>query len=200
LPAYFDMKGMANFYDARSYLVDLACAEMMEHYGLPHAGTSGSGVGWGVDPIVGGHQWLNHLLSCLGKVGLAPFVGDILDSKAFAPSIAVLANEIIAQARLVAGGFALGDDVVGLNEIQQAGPGGSFLISPTTLARFRNAYYQSEVFPKLTMEEWLVQGSPRAAGLLRTYTQRMVEEAPPPADHEDVLARGEAFVRAVTGD
>ena len=29
--------------EEESYTVDLACAEMMAHYGLPHCGTSGSG-------------------------------------------------------------------------------------------------------------------------------------------------------------
>jgi len=41
LPAYFDMQGMGSFYDAHSYIINLACAEMMAHYRLPHCGTSG---------------------------------------------------------------------------------------------------------------------------------------------------------------
>ena len=143
LPAFFDMKGMGSFYDAHSYLVDLACAEMMAHYGLPHVGTSGSGMGWGADLIASGHQWLNHLLSCLGKVGLAPFVGDNLGSKAFSPTVIVYADEIIAQARRLAEGFALDADAVALDEIAQVGPGGNFLTSPLTLKHFRRAYYRS---------------------------------------------------------
>lgn len=51
LPVYFDMKSMLNFYDPQSILLNLACAEMMAHYGLPHCGTSGSGTGWGMDLI-----------------------------------------------------------------------------------------------------------------------------------------------------
>ncbi|MHC4459534.1 MAG: trimethylamine methyltransferase family protein, partial [Planctomycetota bacterium] len=35
LPAYFDMKESTSFYDPKSYLIDLACAEMMAHYRLP---------------------------------------------------------------------------------------------------------------------------------------------------------------------
>ena len=46
-PACFDMKGNQSFYDPKSYLIDLACAEMMAHYNLPYSGTSGSGMGWG---------------------------------------------------------------------------------------------------------------------------------------------------------
>jgi trimethylamine--corrinoid protein Co-methyltransferase len=77
LPAFFDMKGMGSFYDPQSYAVNLACVEMMAYYQLPHCGTSGSGTGWGADLIAGGHQWSNHLTSCLGKVGLVPFEGQL---------------------------------------------------------------------------------------------------------------------------
>jgi len=71
LPAFFDMRWTANFYDSISYLLNLACAEMMAFYGLPHCGTSGSGMGWGADLIAGGHQWANHLGAIRGgHVGL----------------------------------------------------------------------------------------------------------------------------------
>ena len=53
LPAYFDMKGAGSLYAPKSYLMDLGCAEMMAHYRIPHAGTSGSGQGWGAD-LIGG--------------------------------------------------------------------------------------------------------------------------------------------------
>ncbi len=194
LPAYFDMKGMGSFYDAKSYLIGLACAEMMDHYGLPHCGTSGSGMGWGADLIADGHQWLNHLVSCLGKVGLAPFVGDNLDSKAFSPAIVVLADEIIAQARLLAGGFPLDDSAVDLDEIAQVGPGGNFLMAEQTLKLFRIAYHHSRFFPKLTLEDWQARGCPHADELLRGYTRQLLETLEAPPDHDELMARGLAFI------
>jgi trimethylamine--corrinoid protein Co-methyltransferase len=196
LPAFFDMKGMGSFYDPQSYLVDLACAEMMAHYGLPHAGTSGSGMGWGVDLITGGHQWTNHLLSCMGKVGLAPFVGDNLGSKALSPAIIAYANDIIAQARFLARGFVLDESTVALDEMAQVGPGGSFLTSNLTLRLFRRAYLQSGIFPNLTLEEWRARGCPRADDLVRAYTRRLLDQAEAPADHMALLEKGEAFIHA----
>jgi trimethylamine--corrinoid protein Co-methyltransferase len=196
LPAFFDMKGMGSFYDPTSYLVDLACAEMMAHYQLPHCGTSGSGMGWGPDLIAAGHQWLNHVVSCVGKVGLAPFVGDNLGSKAFSPTILVYANEIIAQARLFARGFVLDDTAVALDEIVQTGPGGSFLLSDLTLKLFRTAYFQSEVFPRLTLEEWQARGHPQADRVLRQYTRQLLEALDVPEGYAALMARGEAFIEA----
>ena len=119
LPAFFDMRGMGSLYDTNSYLLNLACAEMMAYYNLPHAGTSGSGQGWSADLIASGHQWVNHLISCMGKVGLAPFVGDNLSSLVFSPQIIVYANEIIREARLFADGFV----AVGLTQYPERGCG-----------------------------------------------------------------------------
>jgi trimethylamine--corrinoid protein Co-methyltransferase len=194
LPAYFDMRGKGSSYRTPSYLLDLACAEMMAHYGLPHAGTSGSGMGWGADLISGGHQWVNHLMSCLGKIGLVPFVGDNLGSMAFSPAIAVYANEVIEQARSFARGFVLDEDAVGAGEIAQVGPGGDFLTSGSTLRLFREAGASGGVIPTLTLEAWLAEDSPRAGDLLNQRTRELVDSLEPPKGHGDLLERGEAFI------
>jgi trimethylamine--corrinoid protein Co-methyltransferase len=194
LPAFFDMKGMGSFYEPRSYLMDLACAEMMAFYQLPHCGTSGSGMGWGPDLISAGHQWLNHLVSCIGKVGLAPFVGDNLGSKVFSPAVLVYASEVIEQARLFAQGFALDESSVALEDILGVGPGGSFLTSDLTLKLFRRAAFQSDIFPSLTMEKWQERGAPEAGKLLRQYTLRLLDGLEPPGDHAELMARGEVFI------
>ena len=197
LPAFFEMRGMGSFYDPASYLVDLACAEMMAHYSLPHCGTSGSGMGWGADLIAAGHQWLNHLVSCVGRVGLAPFVGDNLGSKAFSPAVVVYANEIIAQSRLFAQGFVLDDATVALEEISRVGPGGDYLMSDLTLERFRSAYYHGEIFPKLTLETWQARGCPQAGDLLRQHTRRLLEAPAAPEDHDGLLANGQSYIQTL---
>ncbi len=196
LPAYFDMKGKGSFYTVHSYTMDLACAEMMAHYRLPHCGTSGSGMGWGADLIAAGHQWMNHLLSCIGQVGLVPFVGDNLGALAFSPALVVYANEIITQARALARGFDLDAPALALDEIAEVGPGGNFLMSPQTLKHFRTAYFRSPLLPPLTLEDWQARGSPRAEKVLREHTRQLLDGLRPPEDHESLQARGEVFIAA----
>jgi len=197
-PACFDMKGNEGYYDPKSYLVDLACAEMIAHYRLPYSGTSGSGMGWGADLIAGGHQWFNHLISCLGKKGLAPFVGDILGSQAFSPNVIVYANEVIQQARLFAEGFVIDDTNIGLEDIAQVGPGGNFLLSNLTLKFCRNARQFSHIFDNLPMDEWQARGRPRAQDLLKGYTRQLLDESMPPENHSELLAQGESFIKTLT--
>jgi trimethylamine--corrinoid protein Co-methyltransferase len=195
LPAYLDLRGMGNFYDPMSYLLDLACAEMMAYYRLPHSGTSGAGVGWGPDLIVSGHQWVNHLVSCLGKVGLAPFVGDTLGSTSVSPAVIVYANDLIAQTRRIAAGFEIDDRSAALDDIAQVGPAGHFLEATSTIENFRTAYHESDIFPKLTVDDWRQQGQPRADDRLRSYTKQFMEVLAPPEDHDDLIGRGEDFIR-----
>jgi trimethylamine--corrinoid protein Co-methyltransferase len=197
-PACFDMKGNESYYDPKSYLIDLACAEMMAHYSLPSSGTSGSGMGWRADLIAGGHQWFNHLISCLGKKGLAPFVGDILGSLAFSPNLIVYANEIIQQARLFTEGFVIDDTNIGLEDIAQVGPGGNFLTSNLTLKFYRNTREFSHIFDSLSLDEWQARGRPRAEDLLKGYTRQLLDESKPPENHSELLVQGESFIETLS--
>jgi trimethylamine:corrinoid methyltransferase-like protein len=63
-----------------------------------------------------------------------------------------------------------------------------------TLDLFRNAYYNSTVFPKLTLESWQAQGRPSAEGVLRRTTQDLLAHTNAPEDHAELMARGQAFI------
>jgi trimethylamine---corrinoid protein Co-methyltransferase len=194
LPNFFDMKTLLNFYDPQSILINIACAEMMEHYGLPHCGVTGSGTGWGADFISADTYWMNLLSYNLTHGGLAPFVGDTLGAKAFSPNTVVYVHELIDQAARIADGFQLDGGSAILDEIRQVGPGGSFLSTPTTLKRFKTGYYTSPIFPHWTMEKWQAEGGPDAKTVLRKYTQHLIESSLPPVDHDELIRRGEAFI------
>lgn len=194
LPAYFDMRTMVAFYDPRSMLLNLACTEMMAHYGLPHVGTSGSENGWGPDLSAAGTFWLNHLTACVGGSGLAPFVGGNLGSLVFSPAAAVYAHEVIEQARAFAAGFSLDDAAWALDDIAATGPGGSFLTAESTLRNLRTAYHDSRLFPHWGLEGWQAAGSPDATARLRRMTAEMIAAARPPEDWEELVGRGETWI------
>jgi trimethylamine--corrinoid protein Co-methyltransferase len=195
LPVYFDMKSMVNFYDPQSILLNLACAEMMAHYGLPHCGTSGSGTGWGMDLLAADTYWMNTLTFALTKGGLAPFVGDSLGSKAISPTTIVHVHEIIEQALLFADGFQLDETQAALDEIAKVGPGGSFLSTPSTRKNYKHGYYTSQVYPRWTMERWQSEGQPEARQVLREKTRALLADAPVPEDYEELLGKGYNFIK-----
>ncbi len=197
LPVYFDMRSMLNFYDPQSVLISVACSEMMAHYGIPHCSTSGSGTGWGMDLIAADTYWMNTLALLLSKGGLAPFIGDTLGSKSISPLTIVHAHEIIDQALRFADGFQLDDPNAALSEILKVGPGGSFLTQPSTMKNYKNGYYVSRVYPRHTMEKWQEAGQPTAHQVLREKTRTLLASAPAPDDHDDLMGKGEEFIRAL---
>jgi trimethylamine--corrinoid protein Co-methyltransferase len=197
LPAFFDMKKLQDFFDPHTWLLNLACAEMMAHYRIPHAGTSGCGLGWGPDLAAGGQVWTNHLLSLMGKSGLAPAVGGTLGSKAFSPALTVYSNVVIGQAVRLSDGFPLNDQELDLDTVADQGPGGSFLTSELTMGRFQGAYYESELMPRLSLEEWEKRGRPRFESLVREQTRELLEDQRPLDDYDDLIAKGEAFIETL---
>jgi trimethylamine--corrinoid protein Co-methyltransferase len=199
LPVYFDMKQMLNFYDPQSMLINLACAEMMEHYNLPHCGTSGSGTGWGADLIAADTYWMNTLTFSLTRGGLAPFIGDTLSSKAISPKTLVYVHEVIDQALRFSDGFQLDDQSAVLAEIAKTGPGGSFLSAPSTRKLYKDGYYVSPIFPRFSMEKWQSVGQPSAERALYEATAALMSDAPAPADHDELLEKGEKFIEGLSG-
>ncbi|SMC97938.1 Trimethylamine:corrinoid methyltransferase [Desulfocicer vacuolatum DSM 3385] len=196
LPAGFDMKNMMSVYTPHTMLINLACAEMMNHYQIPHSGTSGSGPGWGPDLIAGGAFWMNHLTSIMGKVGLAPFVGGNFDSMAFSPSAVVYANEVIRLSRIFNRGFSIDPETVKLDEINTMGSAGNYLAAPSTGKHFRNFRFESPVWPGYTLEQWQSNQCPEAGKLLREYTHHMIETLSPPHDRDALMDRGKQLIAA----
>jgi len=197
LPSFFDMKTLQDFYDPHSFLLNQACAEMMAHYGIPHAGTSGCGVGWSADLAAAGDVWMNHLLSLIGRSGMAPFVSGTLGSKAFSPVLAVYSDEVIGQVVRLSEGFPIGDREMDLDSVVDQGPGGSFLMSPLTMGSYRGAYYQSKLLPRIGLEEWEERGRPRYEDMLRGHTLDLIQSSTLLDDHDDLVGKGEAFIKAL---
>lgn len=197
LPSFFDMRTLQDFYDPHSFLLNQACAEMMAHYRVPHAGTSGCGIGWGADLAAAGDVWMNHLLSVMGKSGMAPFVSGTLGSKAFSPVLTVYSDDVIGQVVRLSQGFPIGDPELDLESVAEEGPGGSFLTSPLTMESYRGAYYESRLSPRIGLEEWEERGRPRYEDLLREHTRELIQSPTPLEDHDELVGRGEAFIRDV---
>ena len=198
LPSVFDMQNMISAYTSQTMLVNLACAEMMDHYHIPHAGTSGSGTGWGPDLLASGTLWMNHLTNSMGKVGLAPFVGGNFDSQAFSPTTVVYADEIIRQVRQFAAGFVMDDHPDPLHDIESAGPGGSFLMSEATLAQYREVHEQhSQIWPGYALEKWLDEEEPKASEKLRKHTLDILENLSLPEDHDELIENGERIISRI---
>jgi trimethylamine--corrinoid protein Co-methyltransferase len=197
LPAAFNMASMGSRYTPTSYLLNLACAEMMNFYEIPHCGTSGSNNGRGADLQASGNLWLNHLSSCMGKVGCAPFVGGNFDSMAFSPTTVVLSDQIIGEARKFAQGFILNDESVNLNEIDHVGHGGDYFTSEQTLASLHELSSTDAIWSSLSLDAWKEQQMPTAEKELIQYTQDLYSRAILASEESnDIIKKGEEHIES----
>ena len=194
MPAYFDMRTMLSYYDPLSMLLNLAFAELLAYYGIPHCGTSGSTTGWGPDIVATREMMMNQISSLMGKAGLAPFVGSLFDSKVLSPVNMVHADEIIAKARRFSEGFSTLTDDSALRELLEVGPGGNFLTAERTLTLFRAATQHSEIFPRWDLEKWQEAGEPQYLNFLKEHTLDLINTLETPSDYEDLRQRGEEFI------
>lgn len=196
LPAAFNMMTMGSYYTPSTYLLNLACAEMMNFYNIPHCGTSGSSNGWEADLLASGDLWQNHLTSCIGKIGCAPFVGGSFDSMAFSPTTVVLSDYIIGEARKFAKGFVLNDETVNLAEIDKVGHGGNYFTSEQTLASLSELNTTNSIWPSLSLDTWKDQGMPKAHELLINYTKDLYAKARKSSeDNSDIIRKGEEYIK-----
>ncbi|MCJ7715745.1 MAG: trimethylamine methyltransferase family protein, partial [Anaerolineales bacterium] len=195
LPAAFNMNTMGSYYTPASYLLNLACAEMMDHYEIPHCGTSGSNNGRGADLLSSGHLWLNHLSSCMGKVGCAPFVGGNFDSLVFSPATAVLSNQIIGEAREFVRGFVLNDEAVNLQEIREVGHGGDYFTSEQTLDSLHELSNTDELWSPMSLEAWKEKGMPSPEEELNEHARELLSRAQKASeDTMDLIQKGEEYI------
>ena len=195
LPAAFHMATMRSYYSPTSYLLNLAIAEIMDYYQIPHCGTSGSNNGRGGDLPASDSFWLNHLSSCLGKIGCAPFVGGNFESLAFSPTAVVLSNHIIGEARKFPGGFVLNDHTVNLKEIATIGHGGDYLTSEQTLASMEKISKANTLWSPMSLEEWKRQGMPAAENELIETTLDLYSRARESSEENgEVIQKGERYI------
>jgi trimethylamine--corrinoid protein Co-methyltransferase len=197
LPAAFNMGSLGSSYTPATYLLNLASAEMMDFYNIPHCGTSGSSNGRGGDLFSSGNLWLNHLSSCLGKVGCIPFVGGNFDSMVFSPTTVVLSNQIIGEARKFAKGFTLNEETVNLQEILTVGPGGDYFTSEQTLASLAERGNTDTLWPSLSLDAWKEQGKPTVEEELIETTKDLYSKAIKASEENmEVIKKGEDYITA----
>lgn len=199
LASVFDMKSTQSYYTPQSILLNLACAEMMAYYGIPHCGTSGGSLGWGPDLMASGMLWANHLTGAVGRAGLTPFVGSNFDSLVFSPATAVYAAEVIRFAREFSRGFTWSVEELGMQDIQNLGPGGNYLLSDLTLMKFKDQSQPSGIWEVLDLEKWQGADQPEAIQILRDHTHHLINEMEPPSDHDRLLAQGELYIQQYLG-
>ena len=96
--------------------------------------------------------------------------------------------------------FDVDHDEFGIDAYSTVGPGGNFLDTPHTMARYKSAFFESPLFDSNSYEQWLAEGSNDAAQKANALMkEKLAAYEPPPLDSgvEEAL---EDFVRRRKSD
>ena len=126
---------------------------------------------------------------------MIPFVGGSFDSLVFSPELVVYSDDVIHQSRLFASGFSLDDDAVGFSDISNIGPKGNFLLSDLTAKHFKDSQFSSTIWPFLSLDKWREKHEPDAKKILKDKTIELLNNPVAPKDKDEILLKGEAFLK-----
>ncbi len=93
----------------------------------------------------------------------------------------VLDCEMLGAVTRMVEGIDFSDDAFALNDYVETGPGGNFLSAPHTLARYKTAFFDSELYDSLSFEQWHDAGSMDSAVRANAAVKSRLSdfEAPP---------------------
>ena len=155
-----DMSTMVNIYSAPfGASWGSALVEMGKRYGLPTWSTAGCSDAKIVDGQSAIDASLMTLCAALSGANVVHDVGYLESGLASSPELLVIGAEIIRIVGRTVEGLDTSEDALGVEAIDQVGPGGNFLTSPHTLARFRKELFKPGLLDYHPISGWQDAGS-----------------------------------------
>jgi trimethylamine---corrinoid protein Co-methyltransferase len=198
-PAIFDMRtGGAPMGAVETAMLNMACAEVGKHLGLPTHGYLVATDSKFVDAQAGGESARSAMLGALAGINMISGAGMIESLACHSVEKLVIDAESIASAQRLARGIEVrGDDVVGGESLAsgmfaQTGLSGEFLKLKETRALFR----QEQYLPSAVIDR-SSRGSEPATDIFtraRTRVDELVSAYRKPTLAEDVLRKFQAIV------
>lgn len=176
---HLDMQTTISVYGAPEFqLARAMVAEMGRFYGLPtwgYAGCSDSPVMDAQAAADAAYQVRDALLM---GANLVHDVGYLEGGLTTSPEMIVFTAEMIELHRHFVQGVRLDDELLALDVIHAAGPGGDFMSADHTFEHFRD-YWFPTLFERRRASEWEAAGRQRLRDRLREKTTSLLDEHEP---------------------
>jgi trimethylamine---corrinoid protein Co-methyltransferase len=177
-------------------LMNVALTEMARHYDLPSAATGLTSDAREYSVIAGFEGGASAMISMLMRPDILIGAGLIDSAQMLVEPKLLLDAELFRQCEVVARGFAVDEEHLLTDVIDEAGPGGHFLAAKST-RRFMHAgeVYQPQAYQRISYDQWRALGrtdvealAVRAAEVLATH---QVKPLPPGAEERiaDIMSR-----------
>lgn len=174
-----DMRTMQMAHPSPEFeLTKSAIAELGRWYGLPTWGYAGNSDSKVMDGQAALEGMLSVMMAQLNGVNLVHDVGYIESGLTASFEMLVLTDELIAMTDRLMGGIEINDETLLLDEIHRTGPGGHFLDTAQTLARFREFWYPT-LLDRRIHEEWLEEGATTLSDRLKARVKEILSDHQP---------------------
>ncbi|MGD8633816.1 MAG: trimethylamine methyltransferase family protein [Anaerolineales bacterium] len=165
-------------------LTKTAIAEMGRYYNLPTWGYAGCTDAKLMDGQAALESLLSVVMAKLCGSNLVHDVGYLESGLTCSFELIVLTDELIALADNMMKGIEISDETLMLDEIDDVGPGGHFLNTSSTLARFRDFWYPG-LLDRSLRSTWVDNGSTSLEQRLSHKVLEIIEEhQPEPLDSQ----------------
>ncbi|MCC7161900.1 MAG: trimethylamine methyltransferase family protein [Anaerolineae bacterium] len=183
-PSIFDMRmGVTPLGAIESSMMSCATAQVAKYLGLPTHGYLGLADTKLPDMQAGWETGMSALLGALAGVNMMSGAGLLDSAAAFSIEKMIADAEVISMARKTVEGIArVEPGTFALEMLQRVGPGGTFLDSEETLARFRLDQIQhTPVVDRVTRRTWVNAGMPDTIARARLQREKIERELKPRA-------------------
>jgi len=189
----FDMRSTQMiFCGPEQAIFGVAMTQMGKHYGLPVYINVGLTDSKRPDAQAGLEAGVTLALGAAAGADIFGHMGICGVDQATSLDILALQNEIIGYVESTMRGLDLSDEALGLDVIDEVGPGGNFIDSVHTAEHFRQELWFPRLLDREYYQAWLDAGATSAEDRCRAETKRILAEhevEPLPADLDRALTK-----------
>jgi trimethylamine--corrinoid protein Co-methyltransferase len=196
---HMDMKSAQICYGSPEFqLTKAAIAQIGRWYGLPTWGYAGCTDAKVVDEQAAVEAMLSVIMAKFTGANLIHDVGYVESGLTTSFEMIVLTDELVALTDHLMKGIEVTDDTLMLDEIHNVGPGGHFMDTEQTLARFRDFWYPN-LLDRSRREQWLAEGGATLGQRLNARVKEIIREhRPKPLDARAKQELQEIVAQAVS--
>jgi trimethylamine--corrinoid protein Co-methyltransferase len=197
---HLDMRSTQICYGSPEFqLTKAAIAQLGRWYGIPTWGYAGCSDAKVLDEQAAAEAMLSVMMAKLSGANLIHDVGYLESGLTTSFEMIVLTDELVTLADQLMKGIEISDETLMLDEIHDVGPGGHFMDTHQTLARFRDFWYP-RLLDRGRREQWLAVGGTTLGQRLNIRVKEILKgHRPKPLDAARLQGVRDVLARAGTG-
>jgi trimethylamine--corrinoid protein Co-methyltransferase len=171
--------------------------DMARYYKLPMFGTAGCSDAKVIDSQTGSESANSILISTMNGQNLIHDIGYLDSGLVVSYDHYVLANELIAQAKFIAGGITVDEGTLATGVINEVANKKSYIEADHTLEYLRDEFYFPNLAERDNYSNWEKKGKPRQEQVIDQKVRHILKTHQPPQLSPAVLKEMEKVTSAL---